>query len=137
MKRHKNLTIVGIILFLGVLLGLECLREGSHVFQNSMTDGHLRSLSMWIELYREDQSRYLDSLPDLLQNIHEDEKAKQAIRSLIDQVQHNVWRDNYDYKHSTNSFTLIVTGPDGYPMGWFGKQRSIEKHYAIGEALKQ
>src|ERR1039458_614905 len=99
MKRRK-IIIIGSVILLVSIFGVEFLREGSHVFQNSMTDANLKSLSTWVELYREDQSRYPDSLSDLLLNKNEDAQGRQAIKTLVDQVQHNVWHDSYDYKHS-------------------------------------
>jgi hypothetical protein len=92
---------------------------------------------MSIELYRESKGYYPQSLEGLLLDDSQDEKGKQSTSNFIYGMRHNAWHNSYEYRPSTNGFTITVTGPDIAPAGWFGKQRKVEKHYEIGEALKQ
>jgi len=82
-----------------------------------------------------EKGHYPHSLSELLSVDYDDESGKKATQELIGVTQRNEWHDTYDYVPSTNGFTIIVTGPESLPAGWFGKQRKIEKHYELGKAL--
>jgi hypothetical protein len=137
MRYRKNIIIVVSIVLFCSILGLWFLREASFGLRIYKTDDNLRSLSMYIENFRTIEDHYPQTLSELLTNDYEDESGEKALQDLIKEIQHNPWHDNYDYQPSTNGFTIIVTGPETAPAGWFGKQRKVERHYNIGEAVKE
>jgi len=135
MKRG-NKIIIGVIIF-SATLALVVLLSFWEGIRDNKTDAYIHSLSKWIELYQRSENFYPHSLLDLPLNHELDENSKQSVKNLLNEIQHNPWHDNYDYNPSTNGFTIIVTGPAPPPEGWFGKQRRIEKYFAIGDAFKQ
>jgi hypothetical protein len=136
MKR-KHVAAIALIVVCIVAFGIELFREaGNHSrkIQNNYVFG---SLSIQIEIFREEKGRYPNPLSELLSADYPDAKGKESIRELINLSQHNVWHDIYDYKPLTNGFVITMTGPETAPAGWFGKERKIEKSYKVGEAFKQ
>jgi hypothetical protein len=135
MKRQKKITIIFVLL--SVLSVVLCLRQGWQGLRMNKIDANSRSLSRWIEIYRGYNGQYPKALSDMLTNGNEDQTDRNAINDLLKELEHNPWHDRYDYQPSTNGFTIIVTGPDVAPTGWVGKEQKIEKHYSIGDAVKQ
>jgi hypothetical protein len=136
MKRHNHIIIIICIVLFGLAFGLEFLREWEEEGRNSETSSTLHGLSISLENFKEEKGHYPQTLSELRSNDDfNDEQGKKAIRDLINFTRHNPYHDTYVYISSTNGFTIIVTGPESAPAGWFGKQRKIEKHYELGKVL--
>ena len=119
-----------------LVLGLWCLREWFEVGWNDWAKFRISSVAIAVEAFRHDYERYPDRLSELLTNEFQDEKVKKTIARLISDSKDGSRPETLTYKASSNGFTLIITCPELPPTGWFGKQRRVERYYAVGEALK-
>lgn len=133
---NKRLTAVILVLIVILILGNSFFKfwhdagEDSRRIQN---DYILRSLATGIELYWEKTGRYPNTISNIQLDLKTDKEWLKGFEEAWSLAQSNIWQDLYCYKPSTNGFTIIVTGPDFAPAGWFGKHRSIEKKYNFGE----
>jgi len=134
----KSKKFIMVIVVCGVLFAPPCVLEGFREFSDAAREVQINNvfqhLSIDIEIFREQEGRYPTSLLELQSHNYMDEKGGNFTENLIN-LSRNRWHDTYEYIPSTNGFTIIVIGPK-WPSSWFGKQRTIEKHYAVGEALK-
>ena len=133
----KKFIFIGCALLLLLVFGIEFVREAENHSRMIQMNFMFRSLSSQIELWRNDEGRYPATLSELGATYHGDDIGRKSMQEVIGLASTNVWHDRYEYEPSTNGFTLTVTGPDMAPSGWFGKTRSIAKHYNVGEALKE
>jgi competence protein ComGC len=136
MKRKKTVIILVVIcavLFTVFVLGF--LRAWSEEAREVQVNAVCQKLAIEIKGFQMQEGRYPHSLPELQSADYQGETEKQIIRELTDMIQHNNWHDTYEYIPSTNGFTIVVTGPEPAPSGWFGKQRKIEKHYELGQPI--
>lgn len=137
MKR-KTIVIIICAVLLTVAFVSELFREVSERARDVQVNDVCQKLSIEVKIFRGEEGHYPRSLLELESGDYQDEKYKKSVHELIGITQHNAWHDTYDYIPSTNGYTIIVTGPVSGPAGWFGKQRSIEKHYDVGgEELRQ
>jgi hypothetical protein len=139
MERKKLvivLVVVCVALFT-VACVLESFREVSERVRDVQVNDVCQKLSFEATAFRVQEGHYPHSLPELESADYLGETEKRINQELIGVTQHNNWHDMYDYIPSTNGFTIIVTGPESLPAGWFGKKRKVERHYdyELGEAL--
>jgi hypothetical protein len=130
----RHIRIIVCLLLVLLAAGLECFRELTVVARKTQVNSLLKSLATEIQIFRVDQGHYPQALPQLLINDSLDDRGTKRIRELLQAAQDNSWHDIYEYRPSTNGFTLTVTGPKVPPAGWFGFRYRVEKHY--GEELK-
>jgi hypothetical protein len=133
----KKPIIIGCVILVVLLLAIDAFRAAENDSRRIQKNYMFRSLSIRIEMWREDKGYYPQTLSQLVANYVGDEQSKKGVQDLVGLASSNVWHYRYDYKPSTNGFTITVTGPDEAPTGWFGKTRSMTKHYVIGEAWKE
>jgi len=133
--KHKRTLVALLAVILVIYLGMEFWRGSADAARRIQNNFLFRSLSAGIELYREDMGSYPKSLSDVQLNRQMDQKWHDSMQIALDLAHSNVWHDVYDYKPSTNGFTISVSGSDMAPAGWLGRQRKFEKFYRIDEAL--
>ena len=124
-QKHKVTVIVVCFFLLIAAYGgfLFCLLEGRARKMND--DFMLKALWVELEAFRGDEGHYPESLDELLSRSHTSETEKQE---LAQDLKHNVWHSTFFYKPTTNGYSIIVTGPELAPAGWFGQKRKIEKN---------
>jgi hypothetical protein len=137
MKSKIIVIIICAVLFTAVFV-LELFREVFERARDVQINDVIPKLAVEIKYFQIQEGHYPHSLSELQSTDFSDEADKKIIQELIGITQHNGWHDTYDYIPSTNGFTIVVTGTEPAPAGWFGKQHRIEKHYKIGEdVMKQ
>jgi len=137
LKRTGVIAGASCALLLLAFLVLGFLRDWSEAARNVQVDDVCQKLAIEVRLFQIQEGHYPSSLSDLQATTHLDEANKQIIRELTGIAQHNKWQDKYNYIPSTNGFfSIVVSGPAAPPMGWFGKTRTIARHYQVGDTLK-
>jgi hypothetical protein len=134
-RTSKSIIIIGSVLLFLVAVGIWCLREWAEVAWRDRVEFRVKSVAISVEVFRHDQGHYPVKLSELLTNEFEDEKGKQTIGDLIKDEKEGGWPETLTYKTPANGFTLVISGPELPPAGWFGKKRRVEKNYQAGEAL--
>ena len=119
-------AIVG-ALFVGAFVAREMVADGSSMAWRDVTESNIRNLAMFVEVYRDEHGHYPSSLSELVKE--PDSPGKNLVPLLLSGQADG----EYHYQPSSNGFLITVTRNGN----WLSKNDKMQKHYGVGEGLKQ
>jgi type II secretory pathway pseudopilin PulG len=127
MKRWLVVAVAMGLALAAVMVVRGLMGDATYMSWRDSTEFNIRNLAMFIEVYREEHGKYPSSISNLLDGV--DPPGKNFVPPLLDGRSHGT----YAYRCSTNAFVITVQRP----ARWLMKGETMERKYAVGEALKQ